>query len=79
MKQQIIDYISKELLDGQITVTESEDLYTSGIVDSIGLMRIVSFLEQNFEVKVEPQDLTIENFQSVDSMVNYLIRERNEE
>lgn len=74
MKQQLIDYVSREFLsseaDGKISA--DDDLLTSGLVDSLGVMRLVGFIESELGSSVSPQDVTIENFGSVSAIVSYL-------
>ena len=77
MKKEIINYISQELLNKQVSFSDSEDLYTSGVIDSLGLMRLISFIEENYDVRVKPGDMTIENFKSIDAIIDYLGREKN--
>jgi D-alanine--poly(phosphoribitol) ligase subunit 2 len=43
-----------------------------GLIDSLGVMRLVAFLEEEFDVKIPPQDLTIENFITVQAITTYL-------
>ena len=74
MEQQLIEYISREFLgDGSDQrVAADDDLLTSGLVDSLGVMRLVGFIESDLGVSVPPQDVTIENFGSINAIVSYL-------
>jgi len=77
MKKEISNYVSQELLNKQVSFSDSEDLFTSGVIDSLGLMRLISFIEENYKVKVNPADMTIDNFGSIDAIVDYLVKEKN--
>lgn len=46
-------------------LAEDTDLLESGVVDSIGILEIVSFIEQSFEIVVSDEDLVPENFGSI--------------
>jgi acyl carrier protein len=46
----------------------------SGIVDSLGLLTIIAYLEETFGIRVNDEEVVIDNFGSVDSMVAYLSR-----
>ena len=72
MNQLIIDYIQEHLLDNQQEIGPEDDLLNSGIVDSIGLMRLVAFLENHCDIKIPPQDLVIDNFINVNAIETYL-------
>ena len=72
MKEQLIDFINQELLNSQIEITAEDDLLVSGPVDSLGVMRLVTFIEERFDLVVPPEDITIESFFNVDAIVRYL-------
>lgn len=56
---------------------EEDPLLESGIVDSLGILDVVAFIEAEFNVKVEDDDLISENFQNIARMARYLHRKRN--
>lgn len=74
MKEVLIEYIQQQLLRGQssIVLTQDDDLLGSGLVDSMGMMKLIAFIERHFEVSVPPQDMVIENFMSVRAIAQYL-------
>jgi len=43
-----------------------------GIVDSTGILELVSFLEEEFSITVEDEDLVPENLDSINNVVTYL-------
>lgn len=56
---------------------EADPLLQNGIVDSLGVLEVVAFIEAQFKVKVDDEDLTPENFQSIVRMAAYVERKRN--
>jgi acyl carrier protein len=70
-KDQILHFISSTLLDGR-PVAAADDLLLSGILDSLGVMSLVAFLENEGGISIPAQDLTLENFTSVDAISSYL-------
>ncbi len=74
MNKVIIDYIQEQIQGGRIEdeIAPEDDLLGSGIVDSMGMMKLIGFIEEHFEVAVPPQDMTIENFMTVEAIVKYL-------
>jgi acyl carrier protein len=67
-------FISTELLANRqdLNLGPDDNLLISGLIDSLGVMRLVSFIEDNFGVHVPPEDVTIENFQSISILSAYL-------
>jgi methoxymalonate biosynthesis acyl carrier protein len=49
---------------------ENEDLFTSGIINSLFAMQLVLFVEQEFDIKVEDDDLKYENFKSLNAIAH---------
>ena len=74
VKSLITGFVTEELLDEDESVDPDEDLLTDGMVDSLGMMRLVAFIEQELDYKVPPGDLTIENFRTIGLLSDYLDR-----
>lgn len=71
--ESIRQYITHDLLnDSALTITDSQDLLTTGVLDSINVMRLVAHLETEFGVTIPPEDVVLENFGSLEMIVNYL-------
>lgn len=68
----IANYISEELLNGHSTITVEDDLLGDNLVDSIGIMSLIAFMEEEFVIKVPLEDITIENFRTVENIDAYL-------
>lgn len=73
-KPKLRDFIVTELLNGAYSgsLGDDQDLLLSGLVDSLGVVRMISFLEQSLEITIPPEDVTLENFQSVEKIAAYL-------
>jgi acyl carrier protein len=55
-------------------VTNHDNLLESGVIDSLGVLDLVSFLQEEFSVAVEDDDLTPENFQNIERMAQFVER-----
>jgi acyl carrier protein len=77
----IEQFILDELTQGRgITeIAPDENLLSKGIVDSHGVMELVGFLEQRYGIAVGDEDLTPENFESVQRIEAFVERKRNGE
>jgi acyl carrier protein len=74
MRETIRRYIAHELLSdrGQAEVGDDDDLLGTWAIDSVGVMSLVLFVEEEFELAVPPEDVTIENFLSIRAIEAYL-------
>jgi acyl carrier protein len=70
----INDYICREFLPDPALVPLANDapLLDSGILDSLSLLRLVVFLEEQFAITLGDADLLPENFASVNAICAYL-------
>ncbi|MEM6769211.1 MAG: hypothetical protein AAF597_01390 [Bacteroidota bacterium] len=60
--------------DASLNIDPTEDLLGSGLVKSLEMMRLIEFLEETFAIRVEPQEMTIENFVSLEAMDQFIAR-----
>lgn len=69
----LAEFVRNELLHGRkVALTSEADLLSAGIVDSLGILRLVAFIEERFGVKVPDEDVVFENFQSLQAMATYV-------
>ena len=52
-------------------------LLESGIIDSLGILDLVAFLERSFQITLQDDELTPENFANISSIVNLVEQKRN--
>lgn len=73
MKEALRNYIARELLGMAANglPRDEDDLLDSG-VDSVGVISLVMFIEEQWGVTVPPEDVVIENFQSIERIAAYL-------
>ena len=73
MQETLINYIKTELAGNpDVALSAEDDLLNSGLIDSMGIMRLIAFIEQEFDVAIPPQDMVIDNFISVNAIATYL-------
>ncbi|MFK7888464.1 MAG: acyl carrier protein [Gammaproteobacteria bacterium] len=72
LENQLLNYIRDELLDDADDLTADDNLLADGMVDSLGMLRMMDHIEQTFGVTVPPEDFTITHFRSVEKLVAYL-------
>lgn len=52
-------------------------LFEEGIFDSLGFLSLVSFLNEKYDVDVTNDELSEENFSSINAVVEYLAKKKN--
>ena len=53
-------------------VKDDTSFLDEGIIDSTGVLELVSFLEEEFSIRVEDEELVPENLGSINNVVAYL-------
>lgn len=53
---------------------DEQDLLQSGIVDSLGILELVNFLAEEFDIAVSDDELLPENFSSIRSLTGFVER-----
>lgn len=71
-KELLRQYISQELLDGHENLDVGENLLTTGMIDSHGIMRLLVYIEETFGLQVPPIDITLENFRTITLIADYI-------
>ncbi len=56
---------------------DDDNLFESGIVNSLFAVQLVTFLEKYFGIEITMEDLDIENFQSINSTTSFVIQKQN--
>ena len=66
-----IDKIRRFILDkialgrGVTTLADEESLVERGVIDSLGIFQLVSFLEDAFGVHIGDEEILLENFSTI--------------
>jgi len=76
LNRELASFIEKNLIgeDRGATVSDDTQLIEEGIVDSMGLMQIVAFLEERTGVRVSDDDVTPDNFETVKAITQLVER-----
>ena len=66
----LIEFVKKDLARGKgvTELSETDDLVEAEVMDSLGIMKLILFLESSFSVKISDEDLTLENFRSIETI-----------
>ena len=72
-KKQIMNFFEENFMvefNGQFDHDAS--LLENGIIDSTGVLEIVTFIEETFSIQVEDEEIVTENFDSINNLNMYL-------
>jgi acyl carrier protein len=71
-------YIAENILfsGGSYSYSDEASFLDEGIVDSMNVLEIVTYVEKQFGIKVEDSDIVPNNFDSVSRIVAYIGRKQ---
>jgi acyl carrier protein len=74
LKEKIRQFIEANLVvfEDEAEFTDSDNIFEMGFVNSLFAMKLVGYIEQEFAIEVDNEDLEISNFNSVDRIVGYI-------
>ncbi len=57
-----------------VDFADDEDIFASGLVNSLFAMQLVLFLEKDYGITVENEDLDYDNFRTLNAIVDFIER-----
>jgi acyl carrier protein len=57
-------------------LADSDSLLDKGIIDSTGVLELVGYIEENYGIKIEDEELVPENLDSVNNLVKYIQKKK---
>ena len=82
-RTQITDEIRRYITENflytrpDLRLGDDDRLLERGIIDSMGVMELVAFLQEQFSVRVDERDITEEHFGSIAAVTRYVARKRD--
>ncbi len=76
IKKQLRQYIADNLLfsDNGAALADEESFLDSGIVDSLGVLELATFVEDTFGFEVPDEEVIPDNFDSISKLTAYINR-----
>jgi len=62
--------------DDQFALSDSTSFLDEGILDSMGILEIIMFLEDQFQIKVDDDEMVPENLDSIENLLAFMSRKK---
>lgn len=78
-EKKLVDFINAEFLDGseELSISSDTELLDNGIIDSINMIKLLTYIEEELSITLQDDDLSPENFNSVMSISGILNKNAN--
>lgn len=75
VRETVRKFILEEFLPGEDAseLTDDIELFSSGVLDSIATLKLVSFLEEKFEITIEAHEADTDNMNTIGSIGELVI------
>jgi acyl carrier protein len=76
--QELRSYILETFLfsDDQSLLKDDDSFLNKGIIDSTGVLELIMFLEEKYNIKVQDEDLVPDNLDSINNLVAFIERKQ---
>jgi len=73
IEKKIREFILKNLYYTEDSFIEDDDSFLeTGVIDSMGVMELVTFIHVEFGIEVSQQEIVVENFDSIRKLANFV-------
>jgi acyl carrier protein len=55
------------------TIGDDDSLLGNGIIDSMGVIEVITFIQQEFEITIDDEDITEENLGTLAAIARYVV------
>ena len=74
IKSELFEYVKQNTFKETDSLRSDTKLFVEGIFDSMGFALLLDYLETTFKIAAEDSDLVEENFESIDSIADFVVR-----
>ncbi len=69
------DFIQQNFIfDAAIVLNDNDSLLGSGVIDSTGVLELIGFLEEKFQLHFGDEELIAENFDNVEKITAFILK-----
>jgi acyl carrier protein len=69
VKEKIKNFIVENFLFGERGLEDDEPLFESGIIDSLGLIKLLAFIDETFDISMNMSEINIEDFNTLNDIL----------
>lgn len=76
MKEEIKKFIVDTLMYGEGSIEDDEQLFETGAIDSLGFIKLLTFIEKTYNVQIDMSEVTMDKFGSIND-IEQTIKEKS--
>ena len=71
-RSQIVAFLVSELGVDSAKVSDDTPLFSSGLIDSFSLVRLLGFIESKAQIRIEPTDVSLDNMDTISRILRFV-------
>ena len=74
IKKSVFQYVYDNAFSSKENITDEVLIFKNGFLDSMGLVMLITFLEDTFKIGTTDADMVEENFESINAITDFVLR-----
>lgn len=74
IKERVKTYVYQAVHAEKDKIRDDSLIFKEGYIDSMGFILMIVFIEKEFSIKTDDEDLTEDNFESINTITDYISR-----
>lgn len=70
IKEFILSELASEHTDDELLNTDN--LIESGMIDSLGIVKLIAYLEKTYSIQITEDDIVVDNFETINTISSLL-------
>ncbi len=76
IQDQIKNYIVTKFAFDRSALNPDDDLLNQGIVDSMGILQLVNYIEENFGIHIDDEEINPDNFRTLKALTDFVSQKK---
>lgn len=73
IRETVREFIAEELASGAAEITDDTPLIEQEIMDSTGILTVIGFLEDEYDIYIDADDVSVDQFRSVNAIADLVL------
>lgn len=74
IKEEVRNYLKEASLSSGDSIKDDTMIFDTGVLDSMGLLFLIEFLNEQYQITVEDEELQPNNFESINNITDFIKR-----
>lgn len=72
IRESVIEFIYSNFMVADPQISDDDQLVDKGVIDSTGIIGLVSHIEEKYNIRIKDHEITLENFGSIGSITKFI-------